>query len=258
MSTELTERKKKLRDEFIDARGYWNAFWDGLLELDEDFFEAYTAFLERPLAQRPARAEGQGVRLHRSRRGSDPSVRAGHPPAHQAGARLRRDGAGDHGGPRADGDARYPRLQHRRPDPLRGARGRGAAGAPGDVGATTRAQGRLRGQARLLAPVLGPRCYSSTRTSSRRTRRFSSVPWVSGVLEPKIKELIYTAFDVSATHLYTSGLRLHIKNAIGYGATREEILEVIELASVIGIHSCTEGVPILLEELAAAGEEASP
>jgi alkylhydroperoxidase/carboxymuconolactone decarboxylase family protein YurZ len=78
------------------------------------------------------------------------------------------------------------------------------------------------------------------------------VPWTSGVLEPKVKELIYTAFDVSATHLYTPGLRLHIKNAIGYGATREEILEVIELASVIGIHSCTVGVPILVEELAAA------
>ena len=82
---------------------------------------------------------------------------------------------------------------------------------------------------------------------------FSSVPWVSGVLEPKVKELVYTAFDVSATHLYLPGLRLHIRNALGYGATREEILEVIELASVIGIHSCTEGVPILVEELAAAG-----
>ncbi len=34
---------------------------------------------------------------------------------------------------------------------------------------------------------------------------FSSVPWVTGVLEPKVKELIYTAFDVSATHLYISG-----------------------------------------------------
>ena len=81
--------------------------------------------------------------------------------------------------------------------------------------------------------------------------QFSSVPWVSGTLEPKVKELIYTAFDVSATHLYASGLRQHIRNALDYGATREEVLEVIELASVIGIHSCTVGVPILVEELAA-------
>ena len=50
-----------------------------------------------------------------------------------------------------------------------------------------------------------------------------------------------------------SGLRQHIRNALDYGATREEVLEVIELASVIGIHSCTVGVPILVEELAAGG-----
>jgi alkylhydroperoxidase/carboxymuconolactone decarboxylase family protein YurZ len=80
--------------------------------------------------------------------------------------------------------------------------------------------------------------------------QFSSVPWESGTLEPKVKELIYTAFDVSATHLYVPGLRQHIRNALAYGATREEVLEVIELASVIGIHSCTVGVPILVEELA--------
>ena len=83
---------------------------------------------------------------------------------------------------------------------------------------------------------------------------FSSVPWVSGVLEPKVKELIYTAFDVSATHLYAPGLRLHIENAIGYGATREEILEVMQLASRIGVQALELGLPILLEELAAAGE----
>jgi alkylhydroperoxidase/carboxymuconolactone decarboxylase family protein YurZ len=80
--------------------------------------------------------------------------------------------------------------------------------------------------------------------------QFSSVPWVSGTLEPKIKELIYTAFDVSATHLYVLGLRQHIRNALDYGATREEIMEVIELASGLGIHAANVGVPILIEELA--------
>jgi alkylhydroperoxidase/carboxymuconolactone decarboxylase family protein YurZ len=56
---------------------------------------------------------------------------------------------------------------------------------------------------------------------------------------------------VAATHLYQPGLRAHIRNALGYGATREEIMEVIELVSVIGIHSAAVGVPILLEELGA-------
>jgi alkylhydroperoxidase/carboxymuconolactone decarboxylase family protein YurZ len=82
---------------------------------------------------------------------------------------------------------------------------------------------------------------------------FSSVPWRQGVLEPKVKELVYIAFDASATHLYVPGLRLHIQNALGLGASASEVMEVLELASVVGIHTCTMGVPIVLEELALAG-----
>jgi alkylhydroperoxidase/carboxymuconolactone decarboxylase family protein YurZ len=82
---------------------------------------------------------------------------------------------------------------------------------------------------------------------------FSSVPWRSGTLEPKVKEFVYIAFDTAATHLYVKGLKLHIENAIGYGATPQEILEIMEIASVIGIHAATSAVPILLEEAEAAG-----
>lgn len=82
---------------------------------------------------------------------------------------------------------------------------------------------------------------------------FSSVPWRSGTLAPKVKELVYIAFDTAATHLYTKGLKLHIENAIGYGATPEEILEVMEIAAVLGIHGVTSAVPILLEEMREAG-----
>lgn len=83
---------------------------------------------------------------------------------------------------------------------------------------------------------------------------FSAVPWRKGVLPPKIKELIYTAIDASTTHLYEPGLRQHISNALKYGATKEEIMEVFELVSVLGIHTCTMGVPILVEELKKAGK----
>ncbi|WP_213451882.1 carboxymuconolactone decarboxylase family protein [Rhizomonospora bruguierae] len=85
---------------------------------------------------------------------------------------------------------------------------------------------------------------------------FSSVPWRSGTLEPKVKEFVYIAFDTAATHLYAKGLKLHIENALGHGATPQEILEVMEIASVLGIHGVTAAVPILLEEMenAAQGE----
>jgi alkylhydroperoxidase/carboxymuconolactone decarboxylase family protein YurZ len=80
---------------------------------------------------------------------------------------------------------------------------------------------------------------------------FSAHPWTNGVLEPKVKELIYTAFDASATHMYVPGLRQHIENALGYGATPAEVMEVFELASTIGIHGYLAALPIVLEELEA-------
>lgn len=83
--------------------------------------------------------------------------------------------------------------------------------------------------------------------------QFSSAPWTRGVLEPKVKELIYIAIDVSTTHLYEPGLRLHVRNALGYGATAAEIVEVFELASLLGIHTIARGAPAMAEAFARAG-----
>jgi hypothetical protein len=42
-----------------------------------------------------------------------------------------------------------------------------------------------------------------------------------------------------------------MRNAIRHGATREEILEVLQLTTVMGIHSCNMAIPILMEEIEA-------
>ena len=78
---------------------------------------------------------------------------------------------------------------------------------------------------------------------------FSSLPWADSVLEPKLKEFVYTAFDSSATHLYVEGWRLHMRNALGYGATPGELLEVMEISSTLGIHGPLSAAPILRDEL---------
>ncbi len=74
---------------------------------------------------------------------------------------------------------------------------------------------------------------------------FSSVPWNHGVLDPKVKELIYCAFDVASTHLWLPGLKLHIRNALGFGATPTELMEVIQLASTLGTHTFDHAMPAL-------------
>lgn len=82
---------------------------------------------------------------------------------------------------------------------------------------------------------------------------FSSVPWVHGTLAPKIKEFLYIAVDVSVTHQYVPGTHVHIENALKYGATPAEVLEVMQLASAMGMSTLEVALPILLEEIAASG-----
>ena len=245
----MTERQKQLRDQFIEARGYWSPMWEGLLELDEDFFEAYTNFSSVPWRQGPL----------------EPKVKEF--------VYIAVDAAATH--------LYVPGIRQH----IKQALAYGAAAE--EIMEVLELTATLGIHAcNIGVPILVEELEAAGRPLSRELSehqlelkadfeskrgywhefwhevllldadffeaytQFSSVPWVSGTLSPKVKELIYTAFDVSATHLYAPGLRLHIRNALGYGATREEVLEVMELASVIGIHSCTVGVPILLEELA--------
>jgi alkylhydroperoxidase/carboxymuconolactone decarboxylase family protein YurZ len=79
---------------------------------------------------------------------------------------------------------------------------------------------------------------------------FSTVPWRTGTLSPAEKELIYISYDIAATHLYVPGTKLHIRNALNHGATVGQVLEVMELASMIGIQGLTTTIPLLVKELA--------
>jgi alkylhydroperoxidase/carboxymuconolactone decarboxylase family protein YurZ len=71
------------------------------------------------------------------------------------------------------------------------------------------------------------------------------------VLDPKTYELIAIAVDASCTHMYAPGVRTHIRRALELGVTFEEIAAVLQLTSVLGIHTMSMGAPILLEEAAA-------
>ena len=60
---------------------------------------------------------------------------------------------------------------------------------------------------------------------------FQDGPAREGHLEPKVREFIYIAIDGAVSHLYESGLRRHIEDALRLGATKEEVLQVIMLAT---------------------------
>jgi alkylhydroperoxidase/carboxymuconolactone decarboxylase family protein YurZ len=74
-------------------------------------------------------------------------------------------------------------------------------------------------------------------------------PWSAGVLTPRFIHLVCILIDVVCTHLYEPGLRLHVEQALESGATHEEILEVIQLASATGLRTVEAGFGALLDVL---------
>jgi alkylhydroperoxidase/carboxymuconolactone decarboxylase family protein YurZ len=248
----LTARQQQIKDEFIAVRGTWCSAWDPILELDAEFVAAYLEWAAVP------------VRKNRL----EPKVREFiFIAADAAATHLYEPGIRQH---------------------VRAALALGAsAGEVMEVLELTSTLGIhacnigipllievLTEEGKRVGPApLSPRQekLKADFTASRGYWHefwdglleldpelfgayldFSALPWRNGVLEPKVKELVYIAFDAAATHLYAPGLKLHMRNAVRLGATAEEITEVLEIVSVIGIHAATVGVPILAEELARA------
>jgi alkylhydroperoxidase/carboxymuconolactone decarboxylase family protein YurZ len=250
---ELTERQRNLKDAFVRLRGAWGEEWESILRLDPGFFEAYLKLAGVPWQKNHLEdkvkefiliaAAAAATHLYR------PGIKTHIEAAIRCGATreelievleltstlgihasnlgvpllfevLQEEGLRD--GPAPLDDRREALKQDFR-------KNRGYWHETFDG---------------LLE--LDPEFFQAYLD-------FSSVPWRTGVLPPKIKELIYCAFDASATHLYLPGLKLHMRNAIGYGATAHEIMEVLEIVSTIGIHGAAVAAPILEEAWAARG-----
>jgi alkylhydroperoxidase/carboxymuconolactone decarboxylase family protein YurZ len=253
-SVPLSPRQIELRDAFVRIRGTWSDTWQDILRLDPDFFEAYLGLSGLPWTREGGlepkvkefiyiAADGNATHMF------EPGVRQHIRKALEFGATREEvmevleliSTVGIHAA-----TVGVPVLLE-----LLAETGVRTEPAPLDA----RQQGlkdqftKERGYwddlwAGLLE--LDPDFFAAY-------AQFSAVPWRSGTLSPKVKEFMYITFDAAATHMYTPGLKLHMRNALGYGATPGELMELLEIVSVIGIHGATLGAPILVEELQRAG-----
>jgi len=251
-----SNRARRLREEYVSSIGGWDDSLDGLLELDPDFFAAYVGFAAAPWRD--------GGHL-------EPKVKelvllavdAAATHLHEPGIRLHIRRALEHGATEAEllevlqltSTMGIHSVTVGVPVLLECA---GGSGRDPETPLTPR-------QEQLKRDFEEKRGYWNAFWDGvldldpeffAAYLEFSSHPWEHGVLEPKVKELIYTAFDASATHMYVPGLTQHIQNAHGYGATRGEVMEVLELAAPLGIHTHAVTMPILAEELERAKESA--
>jgi alkylhydroperoxidase/carboxymuconolactone decarboxylase family protein YurZ len=249
----LTEQQRSLKDAFMRLRGTWSEEWESILRLDPGFFQAYLNLASVPSKKNHLEdkvkefisiaADAAATHLYR------PGIKA------HIEAAIR------HGATREE---LVEVLE------LTSTLGIHAANVGVPVLLEVLQEEGLRS---------GPAALDARREALKRDFRanrgywhetfdglleldpeffqayldFSSVPWRTGVLPPKVKELIYCAFDASATHLYLPGLKLHMRNALGYGATAQEIMEVLEIVSTIGIHGAAVAAPILEQAWAARG-----
>lgn len=247
----LDERQKQLRDDFVNNRGYWSPLWQQVLEFSPDFFEAYSSFSSVPWKTGPLEPKLKELVYLAV------NIATNH--LYLPGARTHMANA------IARGATREEILEVIQLVSVLGIHSctegipilleeLERAGQPFAVGEETldddaRALKRNFQETRGYWSPFWDSLLALSPGFFEAYLKLSSVPWVHGTLEPKVKEFIYIAIDAATTHLYRPGLRIHMRNALAHGASREEIMEVLMLVSTIGIHSCNEGVPMLVEEL---------
>ena len=92
----------------------------------------------------------------------------------------------------------------------------------------------------------------------KRVHQFVKAAEGDAVVPEKLRHLIWLAADAAVTHLYPRGIGIHARRALEHGATREELIEALEIACVVTARSYEIGLPILMEELAAANAVDTP
>lgn len=246
MESMLNESQRALKEKFIRERGYWSTdIWEGVLQLDPKFLEAYLDFSAVPFKNSHLQLKDKELIYIAF------DVSATH--LYKPGTRVHMQNALKYGATHEE------IMEVIELASLLGIHAATVAtpilmqelerhGCPVDTELTAR-------QEELKQNFIEERGYWSETWDGllllapdlfEKYLAFSAVPFSSSCLEPKMKELICIAVNAAATHLHEPGIRLHIRNALKYGASKEEIVEVLALTSTLGIHAATVSVPILL------------
>jgi alkylhydroperoxidase/carboxymuconolactone decarboxylase family protein YurZ len=251
MARKLDARRKKLKAEFTKARGYWNALWNDILDLSPEFFEAYMQFSSVPWKSGPLAPKVKEFIYI--------AIDASTTHLHDQGLRVHIGNALRYGATKEEImevmqltsvlgihtiTMGMPILYHQMEKA-----GRGAEIALKPLDKRRQALKDRFTKNRGYWSSLWDGVLQNSPDFFEAYMGLSSVPWLHGVLEPKVREFIYIAIDAATTHLYEPGTHVHIENALRHGATMDEIVEVFQLTAVLGIHTYTLGIPALLDEM---------
>jgi alkylhydroperoxidase/carboxymuconolactone decarboxylase family protein YurZ len=251
---ELTPAQEAFKQDYIRKRGYWVAFNDGLLQYSQAFLETYMKYAALPAAEGPLSPRmvelvyvavdgsathmfGEGLLIHTKlalARGASPT---------DVVETLQIATAEGLEGVTMGVEILVEELQ--------------AAGQ--DTGFL---EVGLSAEQEALKASYQARFGDWPRFADYLLRLHPSyfavmtelvaAPEVTGSLSAKERCLIAVALNAAFTHQNPAGTRLHVARAIRAGATKEEILQVMQLTAHLGVHACVIGVPMLMKAVAAA------
>ena len=68
---------------------------------------------------------------------------------------------------------------------------------------------------------------------------YCAIPWRSGTVRAKVKELASIACDAAPSHRFRPGFRVHLRNAIQLGVGRNAIVQALDIAAAAPEHTGT-------------------
>jgi alkylhydroperoxidase/carboxymuconolactone decarboxylase family protein YurZ len=81
---------------------------------------------------------------------------------------------------------------------------------------------------------------------------WTRVAWNNDILDRKLKELIYLAFDATPTHIFLPGVAGHVHRCLDAGATVREIMQVLEISVTPAMDVVGRSLHLLAEVTAAS------
>ena len=88
--------------------------------------------------------------------------------------------------------------------------------------------------------------------------RYAGYPASKGVLSERIVELVYVALDSSATHLFPTGLKLHMQKALAAGASAADIIDVLTQVCLQGATAAVDAMAEVADVYGAVPDTDTP
>lgn len=83
--------------------------------------------------------------------------------------------------------------------------------------------------------------------SLRQVHDYLSIAENQGPIDERLRHLIWVVVDSVVTHLYPRGAGVHARIAMELGASREDVIEALQIAAYVSSQGYEIGLPIIVE-----------